>query len=277
MHNFFLFRIKAERHAYDLFSDERLQSPELIKRAIDEKPSKEVRKNQIWRLGNTEFIDDTAVLFAFGKVLKSKRDVYDEENGNFTEVDDTDAPHTYVVIDLETQVCAIAGKSSMKMQIGNVAFNLAKVLSSTEICKNQSALITVSAINDPDDFIKSIQSSESILMFEMTFSPPNPFDVEEDFHKPMEKLLEESNAGKGKTRIDGEDLDKGVVGELARSAASTGDEATARIKTTGSSKSILKRLSGNQSIISVDDIVTKEEKRGLLDSIRDAYRRIRGD
>lgn len=144
MYNFHLFRIKAEHREYHLFTDDRLMSPILIQKAISEGLSKEVRRKQTWRLGNSEKIGDHATLFAFGKLLKSKRDVYDEEEGNFTEVDDTDAPHTCVIVDIETQVCAIAHKSSMNAQVENVGNKLAKVLSSKKICEEQSVTITIS-------------------------------------------------------------------------------------------------------------------------------------
>ena len=276
MYNFHLFRIKAERREHHLFTDDRLTPPILIQKAISERLSKEVRKKQTWRLGNSEKIGDHANLFAFGKVLKSKRDVYDEEEGNFTEVDDTDAPHTCVIVDIETQVCAIAHKSSMNAQVKDVGNNLAKVLSSTKICEEQSVTITISPINDPDDFIRLIEQSEQVSMFEMTFSPPNPFDVDKDFHRPMEKLLESANAGEGKTRIKGQKLDKEVVKELARSAISAGNDASAKVKMPGDEKASLKKIAGRQKTVQADDIVTGEEKHKLLARIRQVYSEIRG-
>ena len=276
MYNFYLFRIKAERREYDLFTDDRLTSPILIQKAISEGLSKEVRRKQTWRLGNSEKIGDHATLFAFGKVLKSKRDGYDEEEGNFTEVDDTDAPHTCVIVDLKTQVCAIAHKPSVNAQVENVGNNLAKVLSSTKICEEQSVTITISPIKDLDDFISLIERAEQVSMFEMTFSPPNPFDVEKDFHRPMESLLESANAGEGKTRIKGQKLDKGVVKQLARSVVSAGNDASAKIKMPGDKKASLKKIAGSQKTVQADDIIVTEEKHKLLDRIRQVYYKLRG-
>lgn len=267
-----MFRIKAERYRHDLFTDKNITNPELIKAAILEKPSKEVRKKQTWRLGNTEYIEKNAVLFAFGKVLQSKRDVYDEKQGNFTEVDDTDAPHTYIIIDLETQVCAIAHKSNMK----NIEKNLAKVLTSTDICQEQSTIITINPINDPDDFIRLIENAEKVSMFEMTFSPPNPFDVEKDFHRPMESLIQHSNAEKGRTRINGKELEKDVIEDLARSAASTGNDAKAKCQMPGELKATLKKMDGSQKTVQSENITTEEEKKNLLKRIRDVYYQVRG-
>lgn len=114
-------------------------------------------------------------------------------------------------------------------------------------------------------------------MFEMTFSPPNPFDVDKDFHRPMENLLESANAGEGKTRIKGQKLDKGVVKELARSAVSAGNDASAKIKMPGDEKASLKKIAGSQKTVQADDIiVTGEEKHKLLDLIRQVYSELRG-
>ena len=115
----------------------------------------------------------------------------------------------------------------------------------------------------------------------MTFSPPNPFDVERQFHQPMEQLLRETRADNGKTSIKGKQLDPDIIENLSRSAASTGNMATARIQSEaffsrGDSKPMLKKLGENALTIAVDEISTDNEKRSVFDRIREAYRHVRG-
>lgn len=121
-----------------------------------------------------------------------------------------------------------------------------------------------------------IRNAFRISEFEMTFSPPNPFDVERQFHKPMEEFLQATKADSGKTNIKGETLESDVIEDLARSAASTGNKAKARIQPEGETKTSLKHLDGNPVTVGADEIATDDEKRGLLRRIRDAYFRVRG-
>lgn len=274
---FHLFRIKIERSAQpSLFEDKTKSARDLILDSIQEKPSHETRKDQIWRIGNIEEILSDGLLFAFGKVTKSKREVYDEANGNFRAEDQDEGPHTYVSIDLHNQVCAIAHKPKIAPYVKNIAGNLAKLLDESKTAKEHHIKFAITAISDPDAFIELIRNAELITQFEMTFTPPNPFDVEEQFHKPMENLVQATNATDGLTRIKGQNLDSGVLEDLTRSAAAAGNEAKARIQSPGDQKPVTKYLAGNPITVAVEDLVTHEDKLGLLERIRQSYRRVRG-
>ena len=92
----------------------------------------------------------------------------------------------------------------------------------------------------------------------------------------MEEFLQAAHAQQGKTAIKGESLEAEVIEDLARSAASSGNKAKARIQSEEDAKPTLKRLDGNPVTVSVDEIVTDDEKAGLFARIREAYRRVRG-
>ena len=187
-----------------------------------------------------------------------------------------DAIHTYVAVDLEYQVCAIAYKSKVAARVKNVADNLAKLLGTSTVASKGALTFTLSELSDPDEFLQLIRSAIRISSFEMTFSPPNPFDVDEQFHKPMEKLLKETDAEKGRTSIFGKALGQETIEALARSAASTGNTARARIQSQEDTKPILRSMADNPLIISVMEFVTNEEKNKLILQIRRIYRQLRG-
>lgn len=94
---------------------------------------------------------------------------------------------------------------------------------------------------------------------------------------PMEKLLNESNGEKGKTELIGKNLSADKLEELARSAASTGDDAGAVLQPEGDSKRMRKQLKGNAVIIPWEDLSDDTEKHSLLQTIRDIYHRIKGN
>ena len=274
---FHLFRLKVERpQQAPLFGNPEQSNVEIIKSSIEEKPSQELNKGNIWRIGNIVEIGDDGLFFALGRITKSIVERYDESKGDFLDEALDEAPYTYVFVDLQFQVCAIAQKPKIAQKPGTIASYLAKLLTQSNNLDNTNLKITLSLINDPDDFIELLKTAFRISHFEMTFSPPNPFDVEHDFHQPMERLLGETNGNKGKTSIDGEHLEPRPLEELARSAAGTGESAKAKIQSEEGQKPILKHLKGNPVTLDQDDLTTDDEKRTFLERVRDTYRRIRG-
>ena len=91
----------------------------------------------------------------------------------------------------------------------------------------------------------------------------------------MEELLQASHAQQGKTAIKGASLNSEVIEKVARSAAASGNKAKACIQSEGDEQPMPKRLEGNPATVSVDEIVTDDEKRGLFQRIRNAYQRVR--
>lgn len=274
---FYLYRLKIERsETPSIFDDPSRSAGDIIRSAIEEKPSEELRKGQSWRIGNVQNLSDETIFFALGKITKATHELYDESRGDFVEEAFEEAPHTYVAVDLEYQVCAIAQKTKIAPRVENIAKNLAKLLTASRVARDSHLAFTLSEISDPEEFLTLIRNSIRISEFEMTLSPPNPFDVERQFHRPMEEFLQATNAHEGKTGIKGQDLESSIIEDLARSAASTGNKAKARILSEGEDRPTLKHLDGNPVTVAVEDIVTDDEKRSLLSRIRDAYRRVRG-
>lgn len=278
MLHFQLFRIKVQEPTQRsfLFSNKPTTS-ELLVLAIKEKPSAELRKGYTWHIGNIFLLDDEGLYFALGRTANSIVELYDEERGDFTEEESETSPYTHVLLDVKFQFCAIATKLKLAPKPRGIAQQLEKLLNNTKIAREREILFNVSEIKDPEDFISLIRSAYAIYRFSMTFSLPNPFDVEQDFHAPMERLLREATGQKGKTSILGENLNSDVLEKLARSTAASGDDAEAKIKTGENQKPILKKLSGNPVAVEVESVATDEERRGLLSLIRDIYQKLRGD
>lgn len=275
MIEFYLYRLKIEPPALPLGDRSRSQR-DIIISAIREKPSRQLPRGPTWRIGNVQEFGTGAVFFALGKITESTRGLYDESRGDFVEQALEEALHTYVAVDVELQVCAIAQKGTVTSRVDTTARNLAKLLSASGAAEQGALVFGLSKINDPEEFLSLVRNAVRISGFSMTFSPPNPFDVERQFHQPMEQLLRETRADNGKTSIKGKQLDPDIIENLSRSAASTGNMATARIQSEGDSKPMLKKLGENALTIAVDEISTDNEKRSVFDRIREAYRHVRG-
>jgi hypothetical protein len=122
------------------------------------------------------------------------------------------------------QICAIAAKTRLAQKpIG----------------------IEVPQLNDPADFITYLDTTYSIMKYTIFFSIMNPFDTDEDWHKPMEWFVQEAEASRGKTTITGQNLNPTILKDLTRSAAASGDNATASMKMQEDAQPINRQLQGN--------------------------------
>lgn len=276
---FHLYRLKVERLQQRTLNEStestEITSSEIVEKAIRENPSKELRKNHKWHTGNVESIDDNGLFFAIGKVTKLVAERFDKESNTFLDAPDEHAPYTYVLIDLEHQVCGIAHKPKVSQKNSIIASSLGKLLDSTEIAKNMAVVFNISEIKDPKKFIEQIESAFAIKKFDITFTLPNPQDVNKLYHEPFEKLVQAANGKKGKTSIKGEKLDKVLIKDLASSVASSGDSASARIQAKEDGPVATKKIGSNFTKCTTGEIKTEDKKINALKKIKDIYNSIR--
>ncbi len=275
---FYLYRLKIIRpEQSSIFDDTKTLNRQIIYDAFYERPHYEVRKGHTWRIGNLEEIDKNSLLFALGRERPAILERFDEKEGNFREEALEEAPYTYGIIDLELQVCALAHRDKIAQKVSSIANNLVHLLNLTTIAVHRGISFIADGISDPSEFIEYIERAYSVQQFEMGFGLPNPFDVEKDFHKPMQNYLRSATGEKGKTVISGSSLNGHVIGALAKSAAATGNDASARLVLEKGAKPIFKRLSGNPAIVRIEDLDTLDRKKELINSVRAAYRNVRGE
>lgn len=274
MLSFHLFRIKVYAPLQaNLFGGE--FSPQLtLAETLRLKPVVEVRQGSRWHIGNLEQLDIQAVYFALGRTTRSTLELYDEGTGNFLEREFETAPYTHVVCDTALEVCGIANKTQLAPTVQGIARQLERILNST--AKGPGAhRFEVSAISDPAEFIQQIREAYAVKNFSLSFTLPNPFDVDRDFTEPMQRLLRDAQGKQGKTSLKGDNLDAGVLEELARTAATTGNQAEAKIQRSKSSRPVKRRLEGDVATITEEEPSTLDERRGVLHEIRNLYARIR--
>lgn len=274
MYEFQLFRIKVYPSVQiDAFHQE-ISKPEILRLAIKALPSAELRKDMIWHIGNVVPVDADCLYFRVGRTTKSTIEVY--QDGGFADQEFETAPYTHAIIDANLEVCAIAKKTRLSPKTTGVAHQFMNLLNSAAEVQHLRASFEVDEILDPENFIVHLQKAYAISSFWLTFSKPNPFDVENDFIKPSQKLLKESNGEKGKVELKGDTLRPETLEKLARSAGSTGDDAGAWLKASKKGRKVKKHLKGNPVMIQFEDVESIENKRTLLESLRDRYHRLRG-
>ncbi len=273
---FYLYRLKIERQPESLFSDlEKKTPPQIVREAILEKPSKELRKDQDWHIGNIEEIGENGLFFAIGRVTKSIVEKYDEIDGNFRDEPDEQAPYTYVVIDLKYQVCGIAHKAKISQKVSGIANKLKSLLDITQVAADTNVEFNISSIKDPEEFIKQIREAFSIKNFEIEFRPPNPSDDEEDLQKPLEKALESTNGKKAKVSIEGDGLKSETIEKYVAIAVSSGTNASAKLQLEEGARPVIKRIANNPITYTTDENTIKNEKNSLLESIFNLYKKVK--
>lgn len=274
MLEFQLFRIKVyPSRQIDIFEEGKTR-PEILKEIIKSLPEAELRRGKIWHIGNVSNIDESALYFRVGRIIKSILEVYEE--GYFIDQDFDTAPYTHVILDCDLELIGLAKKSKLSPKTVGIARQLARLMNESERAQQLQAQIEIVSIDDPDDFVTHLRKAYSISKFWMTISRPNAFDVDKNFIVPYQKLLEASNGEKGKAEIKGKDLNPVSLEDLARSAIVTGDDATATLRLEESAIPIRKNLRGNPVVIRLDDIADEEQKKTLLEHLKQAYYRVRG-
>lgn len=273
MFTFYLFRIRVypskQMHLFDI---EKVPS-EIIRDTILSMPSLPSWRGSIWQIGNVQRLDNTGMYFRLGRTSRSTIELY--ENGNFIDVEFESAPYTHVLLDVELELCAIAKKTKLAPHSKGIARQFVRLLNESEMNRKIKAEFEIAELTDPEDFISYIRKAHGIQRFWFTFSRPNPFDSA-DILKPLERMLTEVDAQKGKTEIKGKNLSSEILESIARSSAATGEDAAAILQLEPNTPTVRKRLRENPMVITRDDVDAAEEMFNLLRYMRTVYNRIRG-
>ncbi|MHA7834040.1 MAG: hypothetical protein ACX94A_06115 [Algiphilus sp.] len=275
MANIYLYRLKAIRSKQSPLFGTDITRREFVSELIGTKPSSEIRKGYIWHLGNVQEVDEDAVVFAVGRTTIASREKFDEETGDFVEIDDEDSPFTYVFYDSKISVLGVFPKARLAPTTKGIARSLEKLLNSSTFTLNNGVRIEIAEIPDPEGFINQIHQAYAVVGFRMEFGEPNPFDVEKDFHAPMEGLLKETGGNIGATKVSGQDLDREALEMLTRSVASVGNEASARIRNNRGDRPVTKHLKGDPASVLVEEFGVPKVAAEIIVGIRDTYRRVR--
>lgn len=249
---------------------------DVIRDAILSRPTAKVRRGTEWHIGDTEEFAEKAIAFQLGRKQSVNAPQFDEYRQIFFETDAERAPYTWGVFDAKTQACAIVKQSGVSLNAYEIGRKLEELLNSS-VAPNQSGFcIVVDVLKDPEEFIEQMANAESIAKFSFTADFENPHDVESLIQRPAEKFAKVSGARKATVEVEGDNLEKDVLEDLARSVASVGAQAAASIKNVGQRG--LKRifLKGTPLLEQLDEEALKDKAFStILASLRVAYSRLR--
>lgn len=250
--------------------------PQLVlERAIEERPSSALRRGVVWHIGNIQQVDETGLYFRLGKLSRARLSTVDEASGDFIEEEVDNAPYTHCVLDLPSEVCAVAQSFDLAPTPIALAGRLADVLRASQSLQAAHGALSVDPIRDPEEFIELLSSAHAVKSFTYSFRRPNPFDVDRDFVEPFEKLTKETTADNGNVTVKGPSLAPEPLTAIARSAAATGDDAKARIQLAPRASTIVRSLKTHSASVVVPEVDTAAGKSEALRAIRIEYERVR--
>jgi len=276
MKNFyiFLFRVKFIKGKQLPLEFENIKAEELLIKAIQEKPDVGTKEDYSWHIGNIQLLDDKCGSFAIGRKSVTSLSHFDIETKNFIDSLSETSPYTIVYFNSSIGLLGIKRNYQLAPKESVVAKRIRELLSSTDIVRRSLTYVEVGAIKDPMSFINKLRSAYSIKKFTVTFGGPNPFDADEHFHKPMSIYLQEAEGKEGKTTIDGENLNSEPLAKMARSAASTGNNATARLKISSDERITSVSMRDNPAKVVVPKEMTAEN---INLKLSDGYNKVRNN
>ena len=269
---FHLYRTKFIKPAQvDLFHPE-VSAKEMLESGLDERPSIELRQNNVWHIGNVEYFIEGGGRFAIGRTALQTVEKFDEATGDFTELVDDSGPYTFVYFDSNLGLLGIGRKSKVAANVKSIARKIQKILSSTSLVVRNKIDVRVEFIRDPEGFLEKIFSAYAIRRFKATFTGPNPVDADEIFQKPMSYYCQQLEAEQGSVTVTGESLNEIAVAEIAKSTAATANDATALIQNAKGERPIQISFRGEAKKVFIDYDIPKED---VLRLIQKTYREVR--
>lgn len=269
---FHLYRVKfIKPPQFSLFRKD-ISATEIFRTALDEKPSMELREDNVWHIGNIETLDNTGGKFAVGRTTKTTVEKFDEMSGDFLKQTDDSGPYTQVFFFSDIGLLGVAKKSRVAPDVKSISRRIKGLLEKTRIAIEMGVEVRVDPIPDPENFLEKIKSAYAITKFKANFTGPNPIDADELFQKPISVYCKALGGENGSVEVYGKSLNEDVVEAVTKSTAATGNTASARIKKSDQKKSIAISLKGDAVRVSVEDTATDLE---AFQEIRYVYNGIR--
>jgi len=268
-----LYRAKFIKPAQsDIFITEHLTAREMFEKGLNERPSLELRANNVWHIGNVEKITNSGGRFAIGRTTKATIEKFDFISGNFKELIDDSGPYTFVYYDSQLGLLGIGKKTKVAPYVKSIARKIQKLLSNTELVIQYQIEVRVDFIPDPESFLQKIRSAYAIKQFKAYFTGPNPIDADDLFQRPMSFYCQQLEGDHGSVVVTGASLNEDSVSAVAKSTAATGNSASALIQPERGARPIKISFQGDARKIMIESDMNKHE---ALEIIQDGYREVR--
>lgn len=267
-----LYRIKYIKPSQVQLFDSGITPRELFERGFDQRPSLELRYNNVWHIGNVEHFTADAGRFAVGRITTTTVEKYDEHSGDFQEMLDDSGPYTFVYFDSSLGLLGICRKARVANDVQAIAAKIERLMQSTAGVVENEITVRVDKIRDPQTFVQKIRRAYAVRRFKANFTGPNPIDADELFQRPMSYYCQQMNGDQGSVSVAGKSLDEETVIVVAKSTAATGNAASAVIQEKQGKPPVTISFHGDARKVMVDSEAGKE---ATLRAIQGPYQEVR--
>jgi hypothetical protein len=241
------------------------------------RPTVKLSRRGVWHIGNVDEIDESGLYFRIGRLSKLRVSIYDDSSQDFVEQEMQRAPYAHALLDWRRELVGIAKEPALAATTTSTSKRFKQLLNTGELATSGAFTFDVSAVSDPEGLLEALRDAYAITKFRYTVRRPNPWDADEAFVKPFEKLVQEAQAQKGNAEVSGVSLDVEPLEQITRSVAATGDDVRALIRKEKDAPAISQSLRGNTAAVAVSALDNKQERKSALDKLRERLTRIRNE
>ena len=276
MGTLYLFRIKFVRGDNLALETENLTPEQIFRRAIEEKPTLELKSNSVWVIGNIIYYDEQKRIGTFnvGKKRMGSVPKYNENSKNFENEIEENSPNSKIYFNLEYGILGLTNKYELISDEFALAGKIQELIENTNAVKNAFKYVEITRIKNPETFISRLRGAYRIKRFGVHFSGTNPFDADENFHKTMSAYLDATAGNKGVTVVEGNSLNSETCAIMTASVAATGNDAFAMLQDSSDEKFVTISLHKNAAKISIPVEIQDDDKK-IIDFLMNYYYRIR--
>ncbi|WP_147414278.1 hypothetical protein [Sphingomonas gilva] len=268
-------RIKCELLPQGDFLRPTREPIEIITKSIEAKPTANVGRGSEWHIGNIETVTPDGLAFAMGRTMAVKSPQFDSVSHNFLEEEAMRAPFTIGVFDQRHQTCGVIRKTGVSQSSTEIAAKLQTLLNAAPYARESNSTIVVDPIRDPMTFLEAIRHAQAVTRFSFTASRPNPPDVNRLIQRPAEEFTQAVGGERTRVEVEGDDLDREIIEEVAKAVAAVGETAAANVRPEGGGRTKRVHLSGNPVVEPVDVETSNSLLGAILGHTREAYDRVR--
>lgn len=255
---------------------ESLTPEQIFRKAIEEKPNVALTSKSVWLIGNIVYLDKNKQIgtFNIGKKIVNQTPKYNDNSKDFEDKLEENSPNCKIYFNLEYGILGITNKTILSPNEFSLAEKLKSILENTNAVVKSFRNIEITKIKNPDSFISRIRSAYCIKKIGIHFSGSNPFDADENFHKPMSAYLDAISGEKGVTVVDGKSLNSETCAKMASSVAATGNDAYARLQDSSSDKIVTVSMSKNGVKLVIPADIQDDDKK-IINLMMEKYYKVR--
>ncbi|MBS1725134.1 MAG: hypothetical protein JST51_00320 [Armatimonadetes bacterium] len=218
-----------------------------------------------WVVGNFSRISEHRLLFRIGRLSTHIAEYF--EGGQFRLTEDNTHVSTTMLVDVKLGLLLLASRSELATD-ETILRSFSKMLREQSDVDLEGIDFIFGPIRDPKEFVRKIKDAFSVRSLSVSFSKPNPPDTVK-WIKLAEQIATETGARTGRVTLEGADMDRNVLEEIANSAARTGDAVDARIQNAQGEH--IRKISADKNILSVQtgEHLTEEDVNLALNRASD--------